>query len=66
MPLGEIVKEPLSQRLLKEYAPDVLEQSTFNNVFGYTINEIISISSDSEPLFQIIVDALNKETKNKI
>lgn len=61
--LGEIMSETLAQELLDQHAPGVSNQSTFQNVYHYTINEIIAFSSDSESLFQLIVDTLNRKNK---
>lgn len=60
--LKEIIEEPLAREILNKYVPDLLNHPMIEYAFSYTISEFLKNAPQIKPLFENIIDILNKQS----
>lgn len=63
--LGELVAEELGRNMFEEAEPGMLDDPLIKFAYGMTISELLVQAPDAAPLYQAVIDALNKEAKEK-
>ena len=61
--LGELVAEELGRNMFEEAAPGMLDDPLIKFAYGMTISELLVQAPDAEPLYQSVIDALNKQAR---
>lgn len=62
---GELVAEELGRTLLEQAEPGMLDNPLIQYAFGMTISELVAMAPDSQPLYQAVMDALNKKAREQ-
>jgi len=60
--LKEIIEEPLAREILNKYVPDLLNHPMIEYAFSNTISEFLKNAPQIKPLFENIIDILNKQS----
>ncbi|GFP74685.1 family 78 glycoside hydrolase catalytic domain [Clostridium fungisolvens] len=63
--LEEIMNEPIAVQIFTQYAPQMLDNPMIKLVYQNTLAEVLSSAPDIQPLFQMVVDTLNKSYKSE-
>ncbi len=58
--LGEIVKEPLAVQLFNQAMPGMLDNPMIQYAYGMTMHELTAQAPQAKPLYEMVIDALNK------
>lgn len=61
--LGELVAEELGRNMFEEAEPGMLDDPLIKFAYGMTISELLVQAPDAEPLYQSVIDALNKQAR---
>jgi len=61
--LGELVAEELGKQLFEQYIPGMLNSPMIQFAFDMTINELISKASEAEPVYEAVIQELNRNDK---
>lgn len=61
--LGELVAEELGRNMFEQAEPGMLDNPMIKFAYGMTISELLVQAPDAAPLYQSVIDALNREAK---
>ncbi|MDE7132895.1 MAG: glycoside hydrolase family 78 protein [Lachnospiraceae bacterium] len=61
--LGELVAEELGRKMFEQAEPGMLDNPLIKFAFGMTISELIAQAPDAKPLYQAVIDELNKSAR---
>ncbi|MEY8495016.1 family 78 glycoside hydrolase catalytic domain [Lachnospiraceae bacterium 29-91] len=61
--LGELAAEELGRNIFEEAEPGMLDDPLIKFAYGMTISELLVQAPDAEPLYQSVIDALNKQAR---
>lgn len=62
--LGEIVAEPLAVEMFNQMAPGMLEGPMIQFAYGMTLAELLGAAPEAKPMYEAVLNALNKKEKN--
>lgn len=62
--LGELVAEEFGRKMFEEMVPGMLDNPMIKFAYGMTISELLMQAPDAKPLYQAVIDALNKKYKD--
>ena len=63
--LGEIVAEPLAVEMFNQMAPGMLEGPMIQFAYGMTLAELLGAAPEARPMYEAVVNALNKKEHEK-
>lgn len=61
--LGELLAEEEGKRIFEEASPGILDSPLIKFAYDMTITELIAMSEESRPLYQMVIDALNEKVR---
>ena len=61
--LGEVVAEPLAVEMFNSYAPGMLDNPLIKFAFGMSLSEMLGHAPEAKPLYEAVINALNKQEK---
>ena len=59
--LGEIVAEPLAVEMFNQMAPGMLEGPMIQFAYGMTLAELLGAAPQAKPMYEAVVNALNRK-----
>lgn len=59
--LGEVLAEELAVSLFNQMEPDMLDNPMIQYAYSMTLIELIGIAPESKPLYEAVINALNKQ-----
>ena len=62
--LGEIVAEPLAVEMFNQMVPGMLEGPMIQFAYGMTLAELLGATPQAKPMYEAVLNALNKKEKN--
>jgi len=62
--LGEIVAEPLAVEMFNQMVPGMLEGPMIQFAYGMTLAELLGAAPQAKPMYEAVLNALNKKEKN--
>lgn len=62
--LGEIVAEPLAVEMFNQMVPGMLEGPMIQFAYGMTLAELLGAAPEAKPMYEAVLNALNKKEKN--